>query len=69
MLHSQRTATLLTGTVQLLGNCAVPRFNTLTVNVTSLSRGGCGQTIVQPHFSHTESKLVKSNLLDTKQGG
>ena len=53
MLHSQRTATLLTGTVQLLGNCAVPRFNTLTVKVMGSSHGGRGQTICStPFFSH-----------------
>ena len=30
---------------------------------------GVARQFVQPHFSRTESKLVKSNLLDTKQGG
>ena len=30
---------------------------------------GVARQFVQPHFSRTESKLVKSNSLDTKQGG
>ena len=30
---------------------------------------GVARQFVQPHFSRTESKLAKSNLLDTKQGG
>ena len=30
---------------------------------------GVARQFVQPHFSPTKIKLVKSNLLDTKQGG
>ena len=30
---------------------------------------GVARQFLQPRFSRTESKLAKSNLLDTKQGG